>query len=246
MLDSGLINRPRWKDRTLGRSRRVLNSPPSTKQKWTLTPEAFDGLLAWLDPDRERAGERYEEIRSMLVKGFRKHGCAIPEELADETINRVARKLPEIVATYEGDPRRYFYGVAHNVHMEHLRRPEAVPLPSTDLPAQGAPATFEESDDDEREHECLRRCIDLLTPLHREIILQYYRGERQFKIRLRKQLAEKLGIRSDNLRLRAQRIRAILKKCVLDCLGQKLLRGTYPVTGREPFAADSSYSPGKP
>jgi hypothetical protein len=39
--------------------------PPT--EKWVLTREAFERLLAWLDPDRERAGQKYEKIRQKLV-----------------------------------------------------------------------------------------------------------------------------------------------------------------------------------
>lgn len=200
-----------------------MNDPPSLKQKRILNQEIFDGMLMWLSPDRERAGERYEEIRSRLIDGFRKHGCTIPEELADETINRVARRLPEIVETYEGEPVRYFYGVAHHVHMEYMRRPQTVPLAQTDIPDRNAPTPFELPDEIEPEQQCLRRCMAQLTPQNREMILQYYRGERQLKIRLRKELAERLGIRLENLRLRAQRVRADLKKCILDCLNKKIM-----------------------
>jgi hypothetical protein len=49
------------------------------KKEWALSREGFDALLAWLDPDRDRAGERYE-IRLDL------------ETLADEVINRVMRQ----------------------------------------------------------------------------------------------------------------------------------------------------------
>src|SRR5215216_2251273 len=70
--------------------------------EWTLTSEEFDDLLSWLDPNRERAGSRYEEIRAGLIKRFRWRGCSDAEDLADKTINRVVKKLPEIRATYKG------------------------------------------------------------------------------------------------------------------------------------------------
>ena len=41
-----------------------------------MTPEEFEALLAQLDPDRERAGERYETIRRKLVRLFEWRGCA--------------------------------------------------------------------------------------------------------------------------------------------------------------------------
>ena len=65
-------------------------------KNWSLSQEAFDALLDWLDSDREQAGIKYEQIRSRLIKIFTGRGCVDPEDLADETINRVTRKLKEI------------------------------------------------------------------------------------------------------------------------------------------------------
>lgn len=200
-----------------------MNDPPSSKQKWTITPEAFDALLSWLDADRERAGEKYEQIRSRLIKGFGKHGCREPEDLADDTINRVAKKLPEIRATYEGEQARYFFGVAHNVHMEYLRRPVALTLSRTELLQVDAPSPHDLlEDEDERAYECLRACIKQLAPPEREMILQYYSGEGKDRISLRKDISERLGITLANLRLRTQRTRERLKRCIDGCLSQEV------------------------
>ncbi|MFL6230009.1 MAG: hypothetical protein ACJ741_14655, partial [Pyrinomonadaceae bacterium] len=66
-------------------------------KQWTLTRDAFEGLLTWLDSDREQAGKKYEDIRSSLIKIFTWRGVAEAEELADETINRVARKVKDLM-----------------------------------------------------------------------------------------------------------------------------------------------------
>lgn len=55
----------------------------------------FEQLLAWLDEDRELAGKKYEEIRFRLINLFIARGCRISEELADKTIDRVARKVKD-------------------------------------------------------------------------------------------------------------------------------------------------------
>jgi hypothetical protein len=85
------------------------------KTEWVLSQEAFDSCLAWLDPDRERAGEKYEEIRRKLISDFVCRECIDPEGLADETIDRVIYDLPEIAGTYVGDPALYFYAVAQRL-----------------------------------------------------------------------------------------------------------------------------------
>lgn len=189
---------------------------PAQEKNANLTQESFDRLLTWLHPDREAAGRIYEDIRSKLIKCFRAHGCSAPEDLADETINRVARKSSDFVHRYVGDPARYFYCVAHYVHLEHLRKDvEAVEL-TEDLPMQI------DREDVEPEYECLERCMEHLPARNRELVSKYYQGEKRIKIELRKQLASKLNINLPTLRLQAQRIRAKLKKCIQECLRQKL------------------------
>jgi RNA polymerase sigma factor (sigma-70 family) len=183
----------------------------SVKRQWSLTQEAFDLLLSWLDPERERAGEKYEEIRARLIKVFAYRGCHTPEELADETINRVAKKLDAVAGSYEGDPALYFYGVAQMIHLEYLRR-------KTELPPQipSPPDDFE--DDFEQEHQCLDECLDRLTESNRELILQYYTDESRRKINNRKELARRLGIGPNALRIRAHRVRDGLEKCIDVCM----------------------------
>jgi DNA-directed RNA polymerase specialized sigma24 family protein len=185
------------------------------KKQWTLTQESFDRLLAWLHSDCEQAGKKYEEVRSKLVRGFMSHGCPVSEELADETINRVARRLPEIEKTYVGEPMRYFYRVAHYIHLEYLRKEsEVAPLPPGELSLR------ENSDNIEPEYECLERCLQQLTPRNRELVLQYYQGEKGVKIEARKVLAQSLNIKLPALRLQAHRIRTNMKKCIQECLAQ--------------------------
>jgi DNA-directed RNA polymerase specialized sigma24 family protein len=178
------------------------------KKDWILTQESFDALLAWLDPSREEAGRIYEEIRLRLIKIFTCRGCSEPEDLADETINRVSKKLKEIESTYSGARAPYFFGVANKVHLEYLRR-RPVPAP---------PADAVKSEDMEKEYTCLEKCMENLTSDNRELVLQYYQGEKSAKIVHRKQLADQLGIALNALRIRAHRIRTTLQECVEGCL----------------------------
>lgn len=196
-----------------------MNELPSRPGGWVLTQQDFDRLLRWLNPDRERAGARYEEIRTNLVRNFTRNGCPVPEDLADETFNRVAKKLPDIEATYVGDPAPYFYAVAYNVFRESLRKPVAVPLPEVERPSQNPPPGAGKEEEEQLDY-CLSRCLEHLPPRNRELILQYYRGEKHVKINLRKELAAKHGLKMTALRLTAQRIRENLKKCILTCLEQ--------------------------
>ncbi len=179
-------------------------------KKWAITQEAFDGLLAWLDPDRDRAAQKYETVRTRLIKIFSCRGCGEADDLADETINRVTAKLHEIVDTYVGDPALYFYGVANKVYLEYLRR----------RPRVESPPLRESSADIETEYACLERCMDQLPPENRRLVLEYYQEEKRAKINRRRKLAEELGIAVNALRIRAHRIRQQLQQCVQVCVEQ--------------------------
>ena len=173
----------------------------------TVTQEAFDRMLSWLDPDRRRAGERYESIRRKLILIFSSRGAAFPEDMADDCINRVIQKLPEIIGSYEGSPEFYFVGVARNVHLEWQRKQRPIEPPV--LPPN--PPELEQK------LACLDNCLDQLSPTSREIVIEYYQHDRRAKIDHRAGLAGRMGIAVSALRLRAHRIRQVLEKCVEAC-----------------------------
>jgi DNA-directed RNA polymerase specialized sigma24 family protein len=178
-----------------------------------LTQEAFDNLLRWLDSDRERAGEKYESIRSRLILFFSKRGMSAAEDLADETINRVASKIPDIVDSYIGDPALYFYGVARKVSLEYLRQKPTAVLPET--------VYSSEQGDYEQIHSCFERCFQKLPPKQRELLLAYYMGPKRGKLYRKGELTKRLGIKYNALRVRAYRLRIHLEKCIQTCLEQK-------------------------
>jgi DNA-directed RNA polymerase specialized sigma24 family protein len=90
-------------------------------ENWKLTQEALDKFLHWLDPDRAEAGKKYELIRRHLIFILTRRGCLESEDLADETVNRVARRVMEGLAeTYRADPTPYLITVARNLYLENL------------------------------------------------------------------------------------------------------------------------------
>jgi len=173
----------------------------------------FDLLLSWLDEDREAAEDKYRSLRRRLIQVFINRGAHVPEDLADETISRVAEKVVEVKETFEGDPARYFYGVAKNVLHEATRNPPAVPIDE----ARFLPAAGHDSETHFPEH-CFEQCLATLPDDQRELILRYYENEKDLKILNRKALAAKLGIDGSVMRLRVHRIRARLKACLLRCM----------------------------
>jgi RNA polymerase sigma factor (sigma-70 family) len=196
------------------------------KKDWILTRDAFDKLLASLDADRESAAEKYEDLRRTLVTYFEFRDVPAPEELVDETLDRVARRLSEGQEVYASNPASYFYAVARNVWREYLAGPNKTVSSLDALPASRAgaedPLETRERDAERAERErrltCLERCLSAMPADVRDVITDYYQGEKDVKIRGRKAIAERLGIPLNALRIRACRQRARLEECVRACL----------------------------
>jgi DNA-directed RNA polymerase specialized sigma24 family protein len=178
-----------------------------------LTQGNFDSLLDWLDSNRTKAAERYEIIRNGLIQVFRNKGCIVSEDLADETIDRVAIKVNEIRHSYRGDPSRYFYGVGKLVHLEYLKQPHLAELPQLLVAPQ--------PEDVEVAYQCLDECMNKLTINNRSLVLQYYSDRKQAKIDARRAILKMLGLKPSALRVRVYRIRETLEECVRKCLEAK-------------------------
>jgi DNA-directed RNA polymerase specialized sigma24 family protein len=171
----------------------------------------FDQFLHWLDPNRERAGERYERIRRKLITIYAAKGVDSPEDLTDRCIKRVIEKKPWAIA--EGvTPEFYTLSVARFIYLEWLReRPHLVQLDDRPIPE------LQQSDVEEH-YACLERCLGKLTDRNRMLVLEYYRYNKMAKITRRADLARELGIGPNALRLRAHRIRKELEECIRQCI----------------------------
>jgi DNA-directed RNA polymerase specialized sigma24 family protein len=180
-----------------------------------LRSEQLEALLQHLGPDRDFAGTRYEQLRRRLVVVFEYRRCPHPEELADETLDRVARRIQQMGSEFDAsDPARFVFGVAWNVARESFRRVPTVPLPEKwEAPVSATPAV-----DDEPEHACLDRCLKRLAPSERHLVLSYHEEERSARIRRRSELAVELGLSPNALRLKIHRLTGLLRGCVTQCM----------------------------
>ena len=185
-------------------------------QKWTLTQEAFDKLLIAMGGDRESGSEKYLEIRNNLTRFFEWRGCAFPEDHADETFNRIAKKVVEGEEIL--NPSGYAMGVARLLFLEIIKSQQREQSALNELGTAGD--VYVEADDGEERLQCLQNCLQTLSPDNRELILQYYQGEKGEKIQNRKKLLEHLGIPVNTLRMRALRLRERLQGCVEQCVSQ--------------------------
>lgn len=188
---------------------------PERKTDWVLTQSAFRQLLDWLDEGVNSDGSRYLEIRRRLVLYFDRKNCLSPDELADETLNRVARRLEEEGAISTDAPAHYCYIVARFVLLEDLRR---LPQKQFDEQIPAIAKSTEAEKEVERRLECLERCMQNLDSDERSLIVNYYQGEQRTKIENRKVIAQKLGVTINALSIRACRIRTKLENCMRKCL----------------------------
>lgn len=194
-----------------------MDSPTSLKKRWTLTKTAFDGFLAMLDQDREEAGQKYERIRVRLVKYFQWRGAPAADLEADETINRVARKIEEGETVYNFNA--YIYGVAKLVLAESFKGVYSKHQVIEEAYDLEAPRPDDDPDESER-RTCLDRCLASLSDQNRDLIIEYYQDEKHQKIERRRRLAAHLGVSPNALRISAHRIRVNLEACVRQCLRQ--------------------------
>jgi len=173
-------------------------------------------LLEVLDPEPAAAAAKYESLRRKLTKFFEWRVGALAEEGADETLNRVGRKLQEgeAIRNISG----YAYGVARLVLLEIRRRTEQ---------SRTAVASLQLLGDDEGPESvapwlaCLDRCLEKLDRNNRELLAAYYRGDGQERIAGRKLIAQTLSLSLESLRLRAHRARRKVEACVQECISRR-------------------------
>src|SRR5262249_50813326 len=98
-----------------------------------------------------------------------------------------------------------------NIYLESLKRePKVAPLPI--LPAPDPP------DERERKFHCLEHCLAELGENNRDLILEYYRGDKRAKIEHRKELMAASGQSVNTFRMRIHRLKLSLQSCLKKCL----------------------------
>ena len=185
-----------------------------------LTAQAFITLMERLGDDDDQAAQKYEDLRHTLIRSFEWRGAPFPEEHADETLNRLARKLDEGVEIRNLSD--YTYTVARLVWLETLRGDHKRRAPLDELEHEPiALDTSREMTEKEDHLNCLDDCLAALPRESRDLIMEYYVDEKRGRIDRRRDLAERLGLRRDALANRAQRLRDKLEQCVTRCLRKK-------------------------
>lgn len=190
--------------------------------RWKASEASFARFLAWIDAGKDSNGDGYLSLRGRLVSFFERKGCDMPDDLADETLERVNRRLDEVGEIDVETPAKFCYITAKFVFLEYLRsgrRKESAVEPGT---LENFEARTAGSEDEEKEYlsQCLDRCLTTLTNEERDLIFEYYFGERRAKIDHRREMAAKLRLTPNALAIRACRIRERLERCIRECAGR--------------------------
>ena len=203
-----------------------MTGTPQTSRRDGLDERSLRRLLTALDADPERASERYEALRLRLMRVFLWERQPDAESLADQAIDRVARRVNEGVDVV--DVPAYAHRVAELILLEARRagqRREA----ALDAHARLSPPDHS-SAAVERRHACLEACLARLEPEQRDLILRYYSADGRARIEQRDALAKAHGIPLGALRNRALRMREKLEECITACLSRRDLSGLADTT----------------
>jgi DNA-directed RNA polymerase specialized sigma24 family protein len=190
---------------------------PTMEKNRSLSENHFNNLLEWLSHNREESGQKYEQIRLGLIRFFRFRGCNDPATLADETINRVALKLDKFRSATAKETS-IFHGFAINIYREYQTRAKKEVQLDLDIPLETR--AVDDADQKETIHKCLDECLKKLNPCDHEMVLNYYKNEREKRLEDRRLLAEDLGINMGTLHTRVCRLRSVLKTCIKACIAE--------------------------
>ncbi len=181
-------------------------------------PSDAGGPWRAFDGDGPSVVDRFRDLQSKLIFYFERRHCFDPEELADETLERVMRKLCE--GTEVLDLTSYSYGVARNVFYEYLRRERAKHKYSEEQRhrPEAAVGADDEAEARERRLRCLEGCMARLKKREHWLLFEYYRYKGQRKVSHKQKLAEQLNISREALTLRIFHLKRRLKACIQDCL----------------------------
>lgn len=191
----------------------MQESAPRTRIRWTLDRHSLDSLLSALHPDRKQASLAYEALRERLIRFFEWNHADTPQELADETLDRLARRL----SAYEHEilnPAKFAAGIARLLLKEHFRekgrREAALATMAESYPGLARMET-ESARQDER-MAALEQCLRAIPEASRNLIERYFSAESRAHVQQRQRLAEEHGISTNALRNRVMRIKMELQK----------------------------------
>ena len=185
------------------------------KRGGQLTAADFGLLLSKLAAEPYQAGLRYERLRSRLILFFLRRLLPHPEDLADETMDRLVRRLAEgeEIASIEA----YALGIARFVGREQAAVVARETVAGKEF-WENILAPDITKDREALDHgsrlDAMEECIALLPPADIKLLADYYLAETGSKIEARRQLAKRNAITSAALRKKIFGISNGLRDCI--------------------------------
>lgn len=169
---------------------------------------SIPALLAALGETPEASGIEYERLRSKLILFFSRRMLQFPEDLADEAIDRLARRIMEGTAI-DSIPA-FALGIGRHLALEQMKnRSETMEDDFWDnVPAPPATQSSEE------EIARMERCLKTLRPDEAKLLRGYYLATEGTPMKTRDKLANRLGISANTLRQRVFLARQRLRDCI--------------------------------
>ena len=185
---------------------------------------AIQALLTLLHHDPVEAAETYRRLQQRLVRYFSLTAASDPQQLTDETIARLARRVaedasgnePETVLAEEPQTigstlADLAFRTAREVLQEDLNRAQPDDQEVREWFAHTINAPDIKRD---RRLATLRSCLSRLSPERRQLLESYYGWRSGRKAEHHLQLAQTLGLSTEALRNRVLRSRVQLESCV--------------------------------
>lgn len=191
--------------------------------------DALEALLNWLSADNDQAGLIYERLRRKLVEFFARRGAPTLfwHELADETLDRIGRKLAEGETIHNPEPTAYAFGVARYVLSEFWRRQRRRVESETQLddlsPHDRVEISAKDGLREERQETelmlgCLDSALKALPPEDEALMRTCHHDNLRQQTANRRQAAKQLNWEENSLRVHLHRIRQTLQRKVRACV----------------------------
>jgi DNA-directed RNA polymerase specialized sigma24 family protein len=183
--------------------------------------EMLKELLSLLHPDGDQAAVEYHNLHQRLARFFDWNNAQDPMALADEVLDRLAKRAAE-PGMNEGvhNVSAFALGVARHLLQEEARRQLKMAEISRHWRAMESARTQEP--ESEALEDALQHCLAKMRPERRRLIEAYYSYTGSEKIKTHQQLAEAEGLSLNALRNRALRARQELETCIRKQLGKNI------------------------
>ena len=149
------------------------HSPGERAGGVSFTTLSWNRLLEWLDNGVDSYGQSYLEMRRRLLVYFSRRERPFADELADETLTRVARTLEQEGRMVMTPPARYCFTVARFVLLEDARHKRRLVRFNESRVRRSMLVKTTVDDQQQQQLDRLDGLLGTLPPDHRHLIVEH-------------------------------------------------------------------------